>query len=798
MNEELRALAARLLTSSPPTDFRSFCNLFADYEHLFDQSSTPPQEVHALWLCLNDIRTLLLRWKSNTDKQAARADIVDEQKRNQSEINQIDESLKTHDLEASKLKEQLEEPYQQLYPVYTKVQSQKDSLLALPVYTGLREREVLIARLEEALTKELNAIKFDDLKLILNRNWLRINDIHKQLKALHIELISYRNIELLRGEIETIQSQIDGHERYLHQFTSYSQHLKDSLSHQELSSTISQLSKELDASQQTLREVSNDIDQFNLSTDVKRDLKYLFDEAQDKENLLYIKGWQQVISTSTLNPLAWVNWFSNKNYTQDVKSMEQHYAYLLLLLKRYKLLATIDSLERKRGNAQRMLPDAPNVGQTESDSVRRTIIQLIQSYDSSYSGEKCSRLELKQELDKLCLTASNHIARLGSGLTLIQELSQLLSENTGLRTHNNIVHGNELDLTPTQIKQLSDEGPVRKIRIQELIKQISLCKDYLVRMQQVTSSDAKTMELNLRQMKLKQRRKELRRELTKLPLQKALMEEQEQLETELSLQWQQLKALLPDPHHEKAVPLIVVEHVPLKQEIEYHTKLDVVHQQILKQLQGKDSTFKQWYQQLFIILQSQANNEKHYYQAAQLLRDIHFELEYPDPINPDAVLKAYQQLAPIPEKDWDHLLNLKPAVPIVDKKPDELRSLALKTRLNNLYAHQAGLKNKHQREAKLLEQATLNLHQLAHLAEGNGKKDYLQNTQGCLADPRYESLQKHRGFLKVVELIAQFITQLIRLVSPTADDHRHRFFFIPTCSAQLLQSTSSELIPCPA
>lgn len=797
MKEELRGLATQLLTS-PPKDFFSLYNRFVHYDHLFNQSSPLPQEAHALWLCLNDFRTLLLRWKSNTDKQAARAAIIDEQKSNQSEIRQINESLKAHELGASQLKEQLEEPYQQLHSVYAKIQSQKEPLLALPVYTGLREREVLISRLEETLTKELNAIKFDDLKLILNKNWLRINDIQKQLKALHIDLISYRNIELLRGELENIQSQIAGQERYLQAFTRYSQHLKDSLSHQDLSSTISQLSNELEASRQTLREITNDIDQFDLSTDIKRDLKYLFDEAPDKENLLYIKSWQQVISTSKLNPLAWVNWFSNKNYTQDVKSMEQHYAYLLLLFKRYKLLADIDLLEKKRGNAQAMLPEAPNEGQTASDSVKRSMIQLIQSYNTSYSGEQCSSLELKQELDKLCLAASNHIARLGSGLKLVQELSHLLSENTRLRTHNNIVHGNELDLTPTQIKRLTEETPDRKIRIQELIRQISLCKDYLVKMQHVSLSDAQTMALNLRKINLKQRGKELRAELAKQPLPKALMEEHEQLETVLPLQWQQLKALLTEPDHEKDDPLIVVQHVPLKQGIEYHQKLDVVHQQILAQLQGMEPGFKQWYQQLFIVLQSQANDKRHYYQAAQLLRDIHFELEYPDPINPYAVLQAYQRLAPSPEKDWDHLLNLKPAVPVVDKKPGALRSSSLNTRLDTLYTHQAGLKNKHPREAILLEQATLNLHQLAHLAEGDDKRDELQNTQACLADPRYDSLQKHRGFLKVVELIAQFITELIRLVSRKADDYRHRFFFIPTCSSQLLQSTSSELISCPA
>ncbi|MDX1837784.1 hypothetical protein DIZ81_09255 [Legionella taurinensis] len=800
MKEELRALAAQLLTSSPPTNFLSFYTLFTHYDHLFNPESSPPEEVKALWLFLHDVRDLLQRWKSNADKQAAIAAIHDEKKRNRSELQLIRDSLKSHDLEARKIKSQLEEPYQQLYEIYAKLQYQKDPILALPIYTGLREREVLITGLEETLTRELNSIKFNDLKLILNRNWLRISDIQRQLKELNITLISYNDIRLLRSELENIQGQIIGHERYLQEFTRYSQRLKESISHQELSSTLKQLSDELEASQQTLKMLDKDIEQFVLPAEVKRDLTYLFDEATDKENLLYIKGWQQVISTSSLNPLAWVNWLNNKNYAQNVQSMEHHYAYLSLLLKRNKLQSTIDSLNKKRDDAQAMLPEAPKEGQTASapDSLNRTIVQLIQSYDASYSGQNNSSLELKQELDRLSLAASGNISLLGKGLKLVQELSELLSENTRLRTHNNIIHGNELQLSPTQIKELTEKTPARKIRIEELIRQISQCKEYLARMQQVTLSDTHTMDLNLRTIQLKRRQKELREELGRLPPPHELPLEQSQLEKELELNLKQLKALLSEQDNGKVEDPSENHPLPLKQEIEYHQKLDGMHQNILPLLQGLDQDLRHWYQNLFIALRSQANDKKHYYQAAQLLRDIHFELAYPHPTTPHAVLQAYQTLAPHPDKDCALLLKLKPAVPVMDTKPDEVKSPALKTRLDNLYAHQAGMQNKHPREAKLLEQATINLHQLAHIAEANEENDDLQNMTECLVDPRYETLQTHRGFLKIVEMLAQFITYLLRMVSPRANDHRHRFFFIPTCSSQLLQATNHELISCPA
>ncbi|QRN02664.1 hypothetical protein GH742_01560 [Legionella sp. MW5194] len=799
MKEELRALAAQLLTSSPK-NFLSFYNLLIHYDHLFNAESSPPEEVKALWLFLHDFRDLLQRWKGNADKQAAIAAINDEKKQNQREIRLIRDNLKSHNLESRKTKSQLEEPYQQLYEIYAKLQYQKDPILALPMYTGLREREVLISGLEETLTRELNNIKFNDLKLILNRNWLRISDIQRQLKELNITLISYNDIRLLRSELENIQGQIIGHERYLHEFTRYSQRLKESLSHQELSNTIKQLSDELEASQQTLKMLDKDIEQFTLPADVKRDLAYLFDQAPDKENLLYIKGWQQVISTSSLNPLAWMNWLNNKNYAQNVQSMEQHYSYLSLLLKRYKLQAAIESLSKRRDDAQTMLPEAPKEGQSESapDSLNRTIIQLIQSYEPSYSSENSSSLELKQALDRLSLAASGNIGLLGKGLKLVQELCDLLSENTRLRTHNNIIHGNELQLTPTQIKELTEKTPARKVRIEELIGQISQCKDYLARMQQVTLSDTHTMNLNLRVIKLKRRQKELREELERLPLPHELTLEQSQLETALELNLKQLKILLPEPVKDTVEDAIENHPLPLKQEIEYHHKLDVMHQNILPLLQGLDQGLIHWYQNLYIALRSQANDKKRYYQAAQLLRDIHFELEYPHPTTPHAVLLAYQTLTPNPDKDCALLLKLKPPVPVMDTKPDEVKLPALKTRLDNLYAHQAGLQNKHPREAKLLEQATINLHQLAHVAEANEKREDLQDITECLVDPRYESLQRHRGFLKIVETLAQFITQLLRMISPRANDHRHRFFFVPTCSSQLLQATRQELISCPA
>lgn len=800
MKEELRALAAQLLTSSQPTNFLSFYTLLTHYDHLFNQESSPPEEVKALWLFLHDFRELLKRWKGNADRQAAIALIHEEQKRIQSEIKLIKDSLKTHDLETRKTKSQLEEPYQQLYEIYAKIQYQKDPILALSVYPGLREREVLIGGLEETLTRELNSIKFDDLKLILNRNWLRINDIQRQLRELNITLISDNDVRLLRSELENIQGQIIGHERYLHEFTRYSQRLKESISHQELSSTIKQLSDELEAAQQSLRMLDKEIEQFTLPAEVKRDLNYLFDEATDKENLLYIKGWQQVISTSSLNPLAWVNWLNNKNYAQNVQSMEQHYFYLSLLLKRYKLQSVIDSLRKKRNDARVMLPEAPKEGQTASapDSLNREIIQLMQSYDTSCSGEKSSSLELKQELDRLSLAASNSIGQLGNGLKLIQELCELLSENTRLRTHNNILHGNELQLTTTQIKDLTAKAPARKVRIEELIGQISQCKDYLARMKQVTLSDTHTMDLNLRIIELKRRQKELREELGHLPPPHELSLNQNQLEMELQRNLKQLKILLPESNISKVEGSIENHPPPLKQEIEYHKKLDMMHQNILPLLQELEQGLMHWYQNLFIALRSQATDKKRYYQAAQLLRDIHFELEYPHPINPYAVLLAYQTLAPHPDNDCAPLLKLKPPVPVMDTKPDEVKSPALKTRLDNLYAHQAGMQNKHPREARLLEQATINLHQLAHIAEENDHHEDLQDIKECLADPRYESLQTHRGFLKVVEMIAQFITHLIRFVSPKANDHRHRFFFIPTCSSQLLQATSHELTSCPA
>jgi hypothetical protein len=234
------------------------------------------------------------------------------------------------------------------------------------------------------------------------------------------------------------------------------------------------------------------------------------------------------------------------------------------------------------------------------------------------------------------------------------------------------------------------------------------------------------------------------------------------------------------PPHPDAIARTVVIPPPNESQKRQHW-----YQRSLAVLKHQPIEIQQWCMDVYKAVETYST-EDNSYKESHLIRDILFELQFRKDLD---VIKAYMRLCPVPEKDLNKLLLLKPDLPLVGEPFDETIELqATPAELKPLYAQYRKLKNEHPIEGELLLQAIHSLH-MAKIFIATPHSN-ISGTQipSLSKDPRYEPLNRHRGFFKVWEAIEDFCRMLIGKIMGQAEfEYSKRPCFFRTKSTQLVE-----------
>ncbi|KTD59162.1 hypothetical protein [Legionella shakespearei] len=215
--------------------------------------------------------------------------------------------------------------------------------------------------------------------------------------------------------------------------------------------------------------------------------------------------------------------------------------------------------------------------------------------------------------------------------------------------------------------------------------------------------------------------------------------------------------------------------------------IDKWHHENLSLLVNHPDEVQNWYHALHQSIKELSFDESQCHKASQLLRDILFELQNKKDLS---VIQAYMRLCPDPKLSVKPLLDLKPALLITDMSYNETNELMdCPLELRQHYAHYFKLRNQFPVEAELFLQAVRTVHLIKLYMNIPGHKITPDQIPSLAADPRYEPLKRHRGFLRVWE----FLEDLCRLIfAKITGQPEHEYtnrpcrFFKPK-SAQLIE-----------
>jgi hypothetical protein len=190
---------------------------------------------------------------------------------------------------------------------------------------------------------------------------------------------------------------------------------------------------------------------------------------------------------------------------------------------------------------------------------------------------------------------------------------------------------------------------------------------------------------------------------------------------------------------------------------------------------------QQWYNELYALAERAAQQTPYCYQYSHLINDIN--LNFQRKANP-YLLDEYRKICPKPNLDVSILLKLKPNVAVQEQSFEESSLMnELNPQLKKLFSHYQYLKAKHPIEAQLLLQATYSAHCVIDCVQ----KSKVIEAPTITSDPYYAPLKRHRGILKIWELIEDFFNLVVgKLVGKPVYEYSQRPCFFKTQSSRLL------------
>ncbi|MCL9683803.1 hypothetical protein [Legionella maioricensis] len=254
---------------------------------------------------------------------------------------------------------------------------------------------------------------------------------------------------------------------------------------------------------------------------------------------------------------------------------------------------------------------------------------------------------------------------------------------------------------------------------------------------------------------------------------------------------EQLSSLPPHSQREKVEPLESADDMTLTLAMPSPTisnesqQRQNWYQQSLISLKYHPIDIQQWCMNVFNAVEKYTKEDDSY-KASHLIRDISFELRFKKDLD---VIKSYMRRCPVPEKDLNQLLALKPALPLSDEPFNDATDLLdVPLALRPLYEQCMRLKKEHPIEGELLLQALHSLRMAKILIDTPHSNISVTQVPFLSVDPRYEPLKRHRGFFKVWEAIEDFFRMLIGKIMGQAEfEYTKRPCFFRTKSARMIE-----------
>lgn len=797
MKEQLEDLITQLSEDQQPRDWLVIHSYFQENASLFNETVEPPVDLKQQWSMLFKIKKALDGWKSDYD----RIPVLDNLNKNIIDTKHNIQFTKNFIVEKKRQIAEINKILNDIFPIindaYTQYEFEKDPLKAIVVASRLHERQLLVNEHLERLNTELSVLNAEECSLTLIANAQRCLEIKEQLKKMELTVFSYTTTVLNRT-LEDYAYQKQAYLKSLSDVNAMHANLSVSLTTEDIQNQVAEQEKQLNEINAQLEKLNEDITNDSIDKDKIANTVQLYYDADDKDVFMAMMTSEHQWNQSRFNPFSWYRSTTNPDYTLKLDEHGELLNFLSLIHQKVQAENRKKAILDKLEHAQQLLGTTRTTQAQPSDTrqLRLEAIALLRKIAPDDDiQENCSNIDIMSEMINKMSLLSSQMERYQQGIQLLNEYQRREQASMALRTKYSILKNNESSMNNKELLSLQESQSARRLKIESLTRIIEKCREYLNNavllkdLEHTNSNLAKT--LNKQKENLSILRKKLK---------ESTNESSEQIESRLDNTLLNLDRELTEFLQNRPLGRDlneVIEDTLEGDELEtcqrpgsFSDQLNIWDEAITPLLPPELSA---WFSKLFETLKSHATEEKTCHQMAQLLRDIHFELQYPHPLGNFKVLWDYHRLCPNPETDYQALLALKLPLPLkLNLKP--ILGKKLSNQMAALYQHQASLAEKYPREALLLEQATQNLHQVANLIEQAIPGKMPENMQQSLSDPRYENLQKHRGFLQVLEWLAQVCTSILGLGKNNEENsYRNRFFFIPTHSSVLLEETGNKL-----
>ncbi|KTD18123.1 hypothetical protein [Legionella jordanis] len=796
MKDELMDLVHELTSSAQPHNLEQLTFVFHSYRELFQPLVVPPKPCASLWHALRNIRSQVIDWQQLVNEQNIEMALREEIHRLEQE--QINRKKRAEFLKA-KLEEyqvHLNECYPALLRAYNSYLVAKEPTIALSTPTTLSQQQNLLLAYFELLNHQHRTLTHENISLQLAEAFIKRKEISGRLKSMAVITSddSFDSIKLFKIGHNKLAS-LNQLKMDLEQIQ---QELAENISLQEIKEDIEHKKQQIKTINAELLSLELQLKECQLPEDERHRLNSEYAKAPHKEQFIAEKTQELSWQNSVINPLSWFEWSTNSNFMQKVHSQQLENHYLNLLHQEHELTTQANHLREQLLRSQDFMIAGDSTFKIEPASkvLRARAIKLLAELEPQYSLKADNNLLLLSDLIERIGFISKQTDNLETVLRLLEELITIDKTVLELRTKYTLIGDmDELMPSTTELAQLRESAEARQQEISVLTEKIQSCEQCLQKIASINEinlelKDGKKQASTLRST-LRAKRSELAKTVAysqnHLKIEQAKQVIVQQInELQDCLQTFTLKAneTLADSESSSSFTKTVI----------YQDNLHFWNRLISNLSSTLPSDLQHWYQHLIISLQANIRDELRYHQALHVLQDLFFEIQNPD--QDFLVLRAYQKLCPVPKQDWQRLVNLKPMFSSDDQTLAELRTPSLNSKLRALYEQQKKLFKKHPREGELLKQLLKHIHQVAILAENDNNHPALQHFH-FMSDPRYQCLQRHRGFYRICEWLGQLCATIISLFKNESPvDYRQFFFFKSTRTERLIEEMNQEIIHC--
>lgn len=785
--KELKKSLANLPESYSLTDLT---NIFDGYQLLLATPCAELDPLYSEWKSLNTIYQQYIDWQNHNLQNMDFCVHEHKHKLKSAKKNVRNISTLTPDLqtEYEQLKQTIEPELLDLLNEFIATQTKQDKSQAQFINHDLKDQLGTIEEYRGLIETEINHISLEIARLALYTNDKQRKETVSLLQQLNIIIPSSCGLEELPALMTQVNEQLQITQKNESSLEEFHKQFAQQFSGKNAMLEIETLSCAKQKIDEDLQKLTTQISQIKLDDSAIRKVAAQFKDAPDKKILLEELQTKLTKHTSYINPYAWRTWLATHK-----DEFKREIAAQTLELQLTQLLATQDALNNKILDIDQQLAKQKSIldsiNQLTSQTQTRIPVEIADLLSlSAVKLNTTSDLDLFNILTTQIKSINIQIAGIKNALGLLNKLTDIESAAFAIRQQ--VFSKLKVDcstlITDSEAMILNKSQREQQLKLEELKIKLLSCKNYERSLkdlaERINHTQTESAPPNIKSKKKhdKQRVDEDTARANKI----------NNLQASITTSITELKkTYVPEKKPENADKN---QYPQLwNQIIQWDKKINTFSQNMSPEL-------KAWYEKLFMVLKNEAKEEKTLLQSIQLLRDIHFELSYADTGVLSQVLGEYYFQHASPSTSYMDLLELKPALAI-DKSPEDLPALTDKTmqkKMKKLYDHQQSLAPQFPKEAALLKQATINFHQMALNRENKKKLPESFSPTFYTNDPRYKCLEKHRGFGKAWEWLAELCTTLLnKMRSTPRSDYRNRFFFVPTQSCQLLNDTATALSP---